>query len=55
VFVQLADCNEDAKRLLDDLLVNYNSVIRPVLNPEDIISLSIGLKLSQIADIVIAN
>ena len=44
--------NEDAKRLLDDLFSNYNSVVRPVANSADIIKLSIGLKLSQIADIV---
>jgi nicotinic acetylcholine receptor len=45
--------NEDAKRLLDDLFSNYNPVVRPVSDPADTIRLSIGLKLSQIADIVI--
>lgn len=45
--------NEDAKRLLDDLFSSYNTVIRPVSDPGDTIRLSIGLKLSQIADIVI--
>ena len=44
--------NEDAKRLLDDLFSEYDPVVRPVKNPEDTIKLSIGLKLSQIADIV---
>jgi hypothetical protein len=43
--------NEDAKRLLDDLFSNYNPVVRPVSDPADTIRLSIGLKLSQIADI----
>ena len=47
--------NEDAKRLLDDLFSNYNSVVRPVSDPDDTIRLSIGLKLSQIADIVILS
>lgn len=43
--------NEDAKRLLDDLLNNYNNVVRPVADPKDKINLRLGLKLSQIADI----
>lgn len=45
--------NEDAKRLLDDKFSSYNNLARPVLDPKDKIELSIGLKLSQIADIVI--
>lgn len=44
--------NEDAKRLFDDLLSDYNSQIRPVEKTEDIIELRLGIKLSQIADIV---
>ena len=44
--------NEDAKRLLDDKFSSYNTIIRPVLDPKDKIDLSIGLKLSQISDIV---
>ena len=46
------EASEDAKRLLDDLFSDYNSVVRPVSNPTDKIKLSIGLKLSQIAEIV---
>ena len=45
--------DKDAKRLLDDLLNNYDSIVRPVINPNDQIKLSLGIKLSQIADIVI--
>jgi len=52
VYIQIASPNEDAKRLLDDLFSSYDPVVRPVKNPEDTIKLSIGLKLSQIADIV---
>jgi hypothetical protein len=47
-----SEASEDAKRLLDDLFSDYNSVVRPVSNPTDKIKLSIGLKLSQIAEIV---
>jgi hypothetical protein len=39
--------------LLDDKFSSYNNLARPVLDPKDKIELSIGLKLSQIADIVI--
>ena len=46
------NCNEDAKKLLDDLFSVYNSVARPILDNEKKVELSIGLKLSQIADIV---
>jgi hypothetical protein len=52
VYIEIARPNEDAKRLLDDLFSDYDPVVRPVKNPEDTIKLSIGLKLSQIADIV---
>lgn len=45
-------CNEDAKRLLDDLLSNYNNLVRPVEKYGDAIKLFLGMKLSQIADIV---
>lgn len=51
--MNFSKCNEDAKRLYDDLLASYNSQIRPVEKQEDIIKLRLGLKLSQIADIVI--
>ncbi|RNA06854.1 acetylcholine receptor subunit alpha-like isoform X1 [Brachionus plicatilis] len=45
------NANEDAKRLLDDLFSSYDPVVRPVADPSQTIRLSIGLKLSQIADI----
>jgi hypothetical protein len=34
------------------MLSNYNALIRPVQKPTDYIKLHLGLKLSQIADIV---
>lgn len=51
--IDIVKTNEDAKRLLDDLFSDYNPIVRPVSSPSDKIILSIGLKLSQIADIVI--
>ena len=44
--------SEDAKRLLDDLLSRYVPYARPVRKASDQIKLHLGLKLSQIADIV---
>jgi hypothetical protein len=44
--------NPDAKRLYDDLLSNYNRLIRPVANNTDKITVKMGLKLSQLVDLV---
>ena len=44
--------NPDAKRLYDDLLSNYNRLIRPVANNTDKITVRMGLKLSQLVDLV---
>jgi len=44
--------NPDAKRLYDDLLSNYNKLVRPVLNNTDPLPVRIKLKLSQLIDIV---
>ena len=51
-FFNLIDTNEDAKRLFDDLLSNYNLQVRPVEKTGDLIKLHLGIRLSQIADIV---
>lgn len=50
----LASCagNPDAKRLYDDLLSNYNKLVRPVLNVSDALTVRIKLKLSQLIDVV---
>ncbi|CAF0856859.1 unnamed protein product [Brachionus calyciflorus] len=37
--------------LLEDLLKDYDSVVRPVENPNDNLKVFLGIKLSQIADI----
>ena len=44
--------NPDAKRLYDDLLSNYNKLVRPVVNTTDSLTVRIKLKLSQLIDVV---
>ena len=44
--------NPDAKRLYDDLLSNYNKLVRPVVNTSDPLQVMIKLKLSQLIDVV---
>ena len=44
--------NPDAKRLYDDLLSNYNKLVRPVVNTTDALQVMIKLKLSQLIDVV---
>uniref|UniRef100_A0A182F051 Neur_chan_LBD domain-containing protein n=2 Tax=Onchocerca ochengi TaxID=42157 RepID=A0A182F051_ONCOC len=44
--------NEDAKRLYDDLLVNYNKHRRPAPGPNEPINIKLKLRLSQIIDVV---
>ncbi|XP_053671872.1 acetylcholine receptor subunit alpha-like 2 isoform X1 [Anopheles nili] len=43
--------NPDAKRLYDDLLSNYNRLIRPVSNNTDTVLVKLGLRLSQLIDL----
>jgi hypothetical protein len=47
--------NPDAKRLYDDLLSNYNKLVRPVVNTSDVLRVCIKLKLSQLIDVVSWN
>ena len=42
----------DARRLHDDLLANYNKLVRPVINSTDVLSVEMKLKLSQLIDVV---
>lgn len=44
--------NPDAKRLYDDLLSNYNRLIRPVSNNTKTVLVKLGLRLSQLIDLV---
>lgn len=48
----LTAANPDAKRLYDDLLSNYNRLIRPVSNNTETILVKLGLRLSQLIDLV---
>jgi nicotinic acetylcholine receptor len=47
-----AVANPEAKRLYDDLLSNYNRLIRPVGNNSDRLTVKMGLRLSQLIDVV---
>ena len=47
-----ASANPDAKRLYDDLLSNYNRLIRPVSNHTDKVTVKLGVRLSQLVDLV---
>ncbi|XP_067124190.1 acetylcholine receptor subunit alpha-like 1 [Centruroides vittatus] len=46
-----AGASSDAKRLYDDLINGYNSLIRPVGNTSDRLTVKLGLKLSQLIDV----
>ncbi|KAH6932566.1 hypothetical protein HPB50_007611 [Hyalomma asiaticum] len=50
----IADSEQGAheRRLLTDLLANYNTLERPVLNESEPLILSFGLTLQQIIDVV---
>nr|XP_042904024.1 acetylcholine receptor subunit alpha-like 1 [Parasteatoda tepidariorum] len=50
-----SDSNADSKRLYDDLINGYNSLIRPVGNNSDRLTVKMGLKLSQLIDVNIKN
>lgn len=45
----------EAKRLYDDLLSNYNRLIRPVSNDTETVTVKLGLKLAQIVDVNLKN
>lgn len=46
------EANPDAKRLYDDILSNYNRLIRPVINNTESLTVWLGLKLSQLIEVV---
>ncbi|XP_063223428.1 acetylcholine receptor subunit alpha-like 1 [Bacillus rossius redtenbacheri] len=50
-----AAANPDAKRLYEDLLSNYNRLIRPVGNNSDRLTVKMGLKLAQLIDVNLKN
>lgn len=51
--VKSFEANPDAKRLYDDLLANYNRLIRPVENITDAVMVKLRLKISQLIEMVI--
>ena len=56
VFLFYLNCvaaNPDAKRLYDDLLSHYNRLIRPVSNNSQVVTVRLGLHLTQLIDLVI--
>lgn len=48
----LTRSNDHAKRLYNNLMSNYQRMIRPVKNSSDILTIKLGLKLSQLIGIV---
>jgi nicotinic acetylcholine receptor len=54
LLLSLCSANDNAKRLYDDLLRNsgYNKLIRPVGNATDKLIVKMGIRLSQLIDIV---
>ncbi|XP_031636447.1 acetylcholine receptor subunit beta-like 2 isoform X2 [Contarinia nasturtii] len=53
--VKSPEANPDAKRLYDDLLSNYNRLIRPVVNNTETLTVWLGLKLSQLMEVNLKN
>ena len=47
--------NSDANRLYEDLMMSYNRFVRPVQNDSDTLMVKLGLKLSQLIDVVSAR
>ena len=43
--------NSDAKRLFDDMMSNYNRLIRPVRNHSEKVMVKLGVRLTQIIEI----
>lgn len=52
ISIAMVTANPDAKRLYDDLMSSYNSLIRPVANNSDRLTIKMGLRLSQLIDVV---
>lgn len=48
----MSQANRDANRLFEDLLADYNKLVRPVDNNSDTLVVRFKLKLSQLLDVV---
>ncbi|XP_033192676.1 nicotinic acetylcholine receptor beta2 isoform X1 [Bombus vancouverensis nearcticus] len=55
VGLKIYEANPDTKRLYDDLLSNYNRLIRPVKNNTETLTVKLGLKLSQLIEMNLKN
>ena len=55
LLVSVSEANPDAKRLYDDLLSHYNRLIRPVSNYSQVVTVRLGLHLTQLIDLVSCN
>ncbi|XP_022258930.1 acetylcholine receptor subunit alpha-like 1 isoform X1 [Limulus polyphemus] len=53
--VYISKASSETKRLYDDLINGYNSLIRPVGNTSDKLTVKMGLKLSQLIDVNLKN
>ncbi|XP_017883494.1 acetylcholine receptor subunit beta-like 2 [Ceratina calcarata] len=53
--IKTYEANPDTKRLYDDLLSNYNRLIRPVINNTETLTVWLGLKLSQLIEMNLKN
>lgn len=49
------EASPDSKRLYDDLLSNYNRLIRPVQNHTETLTVRLGLKISQLIEMNLKN
>lgn len=45
-------CDQDASRLFEDLLADYNKLVRPVGNNTEALTVKFKLRLSQLLDVV---
>lgn len=52
IYIQFLHANAGAKRLFDDLLMNYNRQRRPSNFPNEPLTIKLKLRLSQIIDVV---
>lgn len=48
----LVGASSDSNRLYEDLMMSYNRFVRPVQNDTDTLVVKLGLKLSQLIDVV---
>lgn len=50
--VSVMEMDDDEQRLLNYLFTNYNPHLRPVLNKSHVVTVTFGISLHQIIDVV---